>query len=169
MAAAEVQDQTPAGVAAELTKGPFVSSTAESLRTAEALEPVQDADFELRLLRAPALNLLALWLHTSGSDDLFVPLDPRHSRSRRGSRTPSPSSASWPRSLRDGRWSCSEKRSARTSLGARRESRAEVTQRVGLGLQRCTAGATLLLSLELKERGRADLATSGWPCRRGVG
>jgi hypothetical protein len=76
VAAAEVQDETRAAVPAQLTKGPFVRSTAEGLRAAEALEPVQEADFELRLLRVPALNLLALWLYSSGSDDLFVPLEP---------------------------------------------------------------------------------------------
>jgi hypothetical protein len=76
VAAAEVQDLTRAAVPAQLTEGPFVSSTADGLRAAEALAPVQEGDYELRLLRAPALNLLALWLHTSGSDDLFVPLEP---------------------------------------------------------------------------------------------
>jgi hypothetical protein len=76
VAAAEVQDQIPAAEPAELTEGPFVHSTVEALRAAEALEPVRDADFELRLLRVPALNLLALWLHTSEGDDLFMPLEP---------------------------------------------------------------------------------------------
>jgi hypothetical protein len=76
VAAAEVQDQTRATVPAQLTEGPFVRSTAEGLRTAEALGPVRDTDFELRLLRVPALNLLALWLHTSEREDLFVPLEP---------------------------------------------------------------------------------------------
>ncbi len=76
VAAAEVQDRTRAGVPAQVTEGPFVRSTAEGLRAAEALEPVQEADFELRLLRVPALNLVALWLHAQGIDDLFVPLEP---------------------------------------------------------------------------------------------
>jgi hypothetical protein len=48
----------------------------EALRAAEALEPVRDADFELRLLRVPAHNLLVLWLQTGESDDLFIPLEP---------------------------------------------------------------------------------------------
>jgi hypothetical protein len=76
VAAAEVQDQVAAAAPAELTEGPFVHSTVEALRAAEALEPVQDADFELRLLRVPALNLLALWLYTTDGDDLFMPLEP---------------------------------------------------------------------------------------------
>lgn len=76
VAAAEVQDQMRAAVPAQLTEGPFVRSTAEGLRAAEKLKPVQEADFELRLLRVPALNLVALWLHASGKDDLFVPLEP---------------------------------------------------------------------------------------------
>jgi hypothetical protein len=76
VAAAEVQDRTSAAVPAQLTEGPFVRSTAESLRAAESLEPVRETDFELRLLRVPAVNLVALWLHTAGRDDLFVPLEP---------------------------------------------------------------------------------------------
>jgi hypothetical protein len=76
VAAAEVQDQVPAAEPAELTEGPFVHSTVDALRAAEALEPVRDADFELRLLRVPALNLLVLWLHTAEGEDLFIPLEP---------------------------------------------------------------------------------------------
>ncbi len=76
VAAAEVQDQTRASVPAQITEGPFVRSTAVGLRAAEGLQPVQETDFELRLLRVPALHLLALWLHAPARDDLFVPLEP---------------------------------------------------------------------------------------------
>jgi HAMP domain-containing protein len=76
VAAAEVQDQTRAAVPAELTEGPFVCSTADGLRAAETLAPVQESAFELRLLRVPALHLVALWLHATDRDDLFMPLEP---------------------------------------------------------------------------------------------
>lgn len=51
-------------------------STAAALRAAETLGPVQEGTFELRLLRVPALYLVALWRHASAGDDLFMPLDP---------------------------------------------------------------------------------------------
>jgi hypothetical protein len=76
VAAAEVQDQAGAAIPAQLTEGAFVRSTAEGLSAAEALGPVQEAAFELRLLRVPALYLVALWLHSPGRDDLFIPLEP---------------------------------------------------------------------------------------------
>jgi hypothetical protein len=76
VAAAEVQDRTGAAVPAELTEGPFVRSTAEGLRAAETLAPVQESTFELRLLRVPAVHLVSLWLHATDRDDLFVPLEP---------------------------------------------------------------------------------------------
>jgi hypothetical protein len=76
VAAAEVQDQTRAAVPAQLTEGPFVRSTADGLRAAERLAPVEESAFEVRLLRVPALHLVSLWLHASDRDDLFMPLEP---------------------------------------------------------------------------------------------
>jgi hypothetical protein len=76
VAAAEVHDETGATVPAQLTEGQFVRSTADGLRAAEAHPSVEEAAFELRLLRVPALNLVALWLHAADSEDLFVPLEP---------------------------------------------------------------------------------------------
>jgi len=76
VAAAEVHDATGAAVPAQITEGQFVRSTADGLRAAEALPAVEESAFELRLLRVPALNLVALWLHAADSDDLFVPLEP---------------------------------------------------------------------------------------------
>jgi hypothetical protein len=76
VAAAEVQDKTGAALPAELTEGQFVRSTAEGLRAAETLAPVEEAAFELRLLRVPALYLVALWLHATEREDLFLPLEP---------------------------------------------------------------------------------------------
>jgi hypothetical protein len=76
VAAAEVHDETGATVPAQVTEGQFVRSTAEGLRAAEAHPAVGEATFELRTLRVPALNLVALWLHSPEADDLFVPLEP---------------------------------------------------------------------------------------------
>lgn len=76
VAAAEVHDETGATVPAQVTEGQFVRSTADGLRAAEAHPAVEEATFELRTLRAPALNLVALWLHSPDSEDLFVPLEP---------------------------------------------------------------------------------------------
>jgi len=76
VAAAEVHDETGGSVPAQVTEGQFVKSTAEGLRAAEAEPSVEKATFELRTLRAPALNLVALWLHSPDADDLFVPLEP---------------------------------------------------------------------------------------------
>jgi hypothetical protein len=57
-----------------LDKGPFVESLVAGVAFAERLEADQGGDFEARLLSAPSLYLVALWLH--GESDLFVPLDP---------------------------------------------------------------------------------------------
>src|SRR5215471_8534737 len=50
-------------VPSHLNEGPFVSATAEAVTAAEALPQVAGADFDLRLLRVPALYFMALWLH----------------------------------------------------------------------------------------------------------
>lgn len=76
VAAAEVHDETGGSVPAQVTEGQFVKSTADGLRAAEAHPSVEKATFELRTLRAPALNLVALWLHSPDAEDLFVPLEP---------------------------------------------------------------------------------------------
>lgn len=76
VAAAEVHDETGATVPAQVTEGQFVRSTAAGLRAAEAHPAVGEATFELRTLRVPALNLVALWLHSAEAEDLFVPLEP---------------------------------------------------------------------------------------------
>lgn len=76
VAAAEVHDETGAAVPAQVTEGQFVKSTAEGVRAAEAHPAVGEATFELRTLRAPALGLVALWLHSPEADDFFVPLEP---------------------------------------------------------------------------------------------
>ena len=56
-----------------LTHGPFTRATVDALSAAEQLPQVARADYELRLLKVPAVYLVALWLH--GDDqDILVPV-----------------------------------------------------------------------------------------------
>jgi hypothetical protein len=56
-----------------LTRGPFTAATVEALGAAELLPQVAAADYELRLLKVPAMYLVALWLH-GGTDDILIPM-----------------------------------------------------------------------------------------------
>ena len=56
-----------------LTHGPFTAATVESLGAAERLPQVEAADYELRLLKVPAVYLAALWLH-GAKDDILIPM-----------------------------------------------------------------------------------------------
>ena len=56
-----------------LTHGPFTEATIEALAAAEQLPQVAAADYELRLLKVPAVYLLALWLH-GAKDDILIPM-----------------------------------------------------------------------------------------------
>jgi hypothetical protein len=51
--------------------GPLIR---EALAVADQDPRVREHDYEARLFRVPALNLLALWLHADSSLDLFVPV-----------------------------------------------------------------------------------------------
>ena len=53
--------------------GPLIR---EALAIAGQDERVAGHDYEARLYRVPALTLLALWLHSQTSVDLFVPIGP---------------------------------------------------------------------------------------------
>ncbi len=76
VSAAELSDKGDGGLAfSEVNDGPFVQATIEALTTAEALDEVQRGDFELRLLKIPAVYVVALWLH-SETDDLIIPMAP---------------------------------------------------------------------------------------------
>ena len=56
-------------------EGPFVGDTAEQLGVAQRDPRVAAGDYELRMLRIPALYLMALWLKDNRSDDdLFIPV-----------------------------------------------------------------------------------------------
>jgi len=60
-------------------EGPFVDSTAKAIEAAEHLPEVEAGNYEIAVLRVPALYLIALWLKGAGTkppDDIFIPLDP---------------------------------------------------------------------------------------------
>lgn len=60
-----------------ITEGPFVAGTEQAIRRAEALDAVQNGRFELLLLQAPAIHVVALWLRNLENDaDLIVPIRP---------------------------------------------------------------------------------------------
>lgn len=54
----------------------FTPAIRDALAAADDDLRVRASDFEARLLRVPALKLLAVWLHAVGTDDLFVPVVP---------------------------------------------------------------------------------------------
>ncbi len=56
-----------------LTQGPFAGATVDALAAAERLPQVAAADYELRLLKIPAVYLVALWLH-GAKDDILMPM-----------------------------------------------------------------------------------------------
>jgi len=77
VAAVELPGREAGAGGAVVNRSGFVESTVTTLRGAERHERAGTERLELRLLRANALYLLALWLHpTDGGDDLFFPLAP---------------------------------------------------------------------------------------------
>jgi hypothetical protein len=75
VASAEITGRDGSGFQAN--EGPFVASTAAAIVRAEAAPELAEGDYEIRLLRIPALYFVALWLHDSGGHgDVVVPLDP---------------------------------------------------------------------------------------------
>lgn len=76
LAAAEVAAVGDSSVRfSHFNEGPFVAATVDGLSAAERLPEVNSGTYEVRLLRIPALYLIALWLH-DGKQDLFLPLEP---------------------------------------------------------------------------------------------
>jgi hypothetical protein len=61
--------------ASQFTEGPFVAATDKAVKDVQRLPQLAAAGFELRLLRIPALYVMALWLHAPATD-LLVPLAP---------------------------------------------------------------------------------------------
>ena len=62
-------------VPSHVDEGPFVDATAAAVAAAQALPAVAAGDFEIRVLRIPALYFMALWLHSTATD-LLMPLEP---------------------------------------------------------------------------------------------
>jgi hypothetical protein len=56
-------------------EGPFEAATDNAMKAVRKLPQLQAVDYELRLLRIPALYMMALWLHAPATD-LLVPLSP---------------------------------------------------------------------------------------------
>lgn len=76
-AEAPVSDGKVRPSGASINRGAFVESTVDGLRLAERHERVESERFGIRLLRVPALHVVALWLHTpEPKSDLFIPLAP---------------------------------------------------------------------------------------------
>lgn len=56
-----------------LHEGPFAAATLDAIEGVAA-EVARTVDYEVRLLRIPALYLAAVWLH--GDDEVLIPLSP---------------------------------------------------------------------------------------------
>lgn len=79
LAAAEVaaDGTTGAGEFSHINAGPFVDATTRAQAIAEQLPEVTAGRYELRLLRAPGLYVMALWLKDlRGEHDLVLPMAP---------------------------------------------------------------------------------------------
>jgi hypothetical protein len=64
---------------AQLQSGPIAESTEATIRSAQERDDVRQQSFEVRLLRVPALYVMALWLNDRDAQqnrDLIIPLDP---------------------------------------------------------------------------------------------
>lgn len=78
LSSAELRGGAEAVTFSNFNHGPFVASTVEGVGRAEALDAVQQEDFEMRVLEVPGLYIVALWLH--GPGDLLMPLPPTRGR-----------------------------------------------------------------------------------------
>jgi hypothetical protein len=58
-----------------LNTGPFVLETVNTLKQAEGLEAAIHTEYEARILKIPALYVMALWMHSDG-DDILIPMPP---------------------------------------------------------------------------------------------
>jgi hypothetical protein len=66
-------------------EGPFVRSTERAIVMAESLPDVADGTYEVRVLQAPAVYVVALWLKDRrGDQDILIPLDPAPSELEAG-------------------------------------------------------------------------------------
>jgi hypothetical protein len=61
----------------QFNEGPFVQATITAVEAARRWPEVDRGRYQVRVLRIPALYLVALWLKgLGGSEDLFIPLEP---------------------------------------------------------------------------------------------
>jgi hypothetical protein len=66
---------TPEARALELNEGPFVRATETAIDDLAERPELAEATYELRLLRIPAVYVIALWLRAADGDgDLLVPI-----------------------------------------------------------------------------------------------
>jgi len=76
VASAELADQDK-GSGFQANEGPYVESTAAAIEDAEEDPELAKDNYEVRVLRIPALYFMALWLkHEQGGADVLIPLDP---------------------------------------------------------------------------------------------
>ena len=60
---------------ASLDTGPFAQATRDAVARAEGLDKVRSGHYELRVLRASSIYVMALWLKDlDGSDDIVIPI-----------------------------------------------------------------------------------------------
>jgi hypothetical protein len=84
VATAELTDPV-GGEGFSATEGPYTETTARAVREVEGWPVVVDGEYDLRVLRLPALYLMALWLKDRDGDaDMLVPLDPAPSGTEAG-------------------------------------------------------------------------------------
>lgn len=78
VAAAEVVNKKGEAIFSHTNEGPFVEGTVRALEAVEPMDRVRSGNFELALLRVPALYVMALWLRdrSQNGSDLVVPMDP---------------------------------------------------------------------------------------------
>jgi RNA polymerase sigma factor (sigma-70 family) len=71
---------------AELNYGPYAQNTLREIQALQASPDLARQDYEVRLLRIPALNLSALWLCGSAGEQMFIPIAPTSSALHAGQR-----------------------------------------------------------------------------------
>ncbi len=60
-----------------VNEGPFVKATAAAQKAAAKLPQVREGSVEARVIRIPALYVMALWLKDlDGDDDVVIPMAP---------------------------------------------------------------------------------------------
>jgi hypothetical protein len=62
---------------ASLDTGPFAQGTRDIVAQAEQSDPVRTGSYELRVLKAPSVYTMAVWLkNLVGGDDIVIPINP---------------------------------------------------------------------------------------------